>query len=274
MPTVASKRQGAPVPQSLEDFFQKALAREKEDRFQSAQEFVDAMLDAVADVPPEELDALPTNSAPEVGNGSKPSQYSVSKPGRSSPSPARSRPGAPQRTPRSDAPLVPQRAQSLAKDTPRGLSGRKIALVAVPLVLIAAGGAAVALRPSTPVEPLALVAEVKKEPASAAPAVNSMLRVLVRSTPAGAAVFDGDVQIGTTPFERQLRRDVHELIFRLPAHQDLKRKLDFNGVMSDSQEVSVVLEPVKAAPAEPSRSSRPAKQGKSKSKGDAVPIFE
>jgi serine/threonine protein kinase len=330
-PTVAAKRQGAPVPQALEDFFQKALAREKEDRFQSAQEFVDAMLDAVEGLSAEELDALPTNSVGEAGSGSRPSQRSVSKPGRSSPSNSRARSPAPaaartggsqpsaarggsqpsaarsaQPASRGSQPsspssarsgngaasgarqgtpaprpgaLTPHRTESLAENTQSGSSGKKIALVAIPLALIAAGGAFVVLRPSAPAEAPPPVVEVKKDPAPeqkpAEPAVNSMILVQIRSTPSGASVFDGDVQIGTTPFDRQLRRnEIHELTFRLPEHQALKRKLDFNGVLSDAQEVSVTLEPVKTAPAEPSRSSRPSKQGKEKDKDDSVPIFE
>jgi serine/threonine-protein kinase len=337
-PTVAAKRQGAPIPQALEDFFQTALAREKEDRFQSAQEFIDAMLDAVADLSPEELDALPTGSAPEAGGSSRPGQRSVSRPGRSSPSSvARSRPAASaarggsqpsaargtgsrpsaaaqgsgsqpsaarasaprgsqpssvgaaragsgasparQRTPRPEAAPSPHNTQSLAEDTQSGSTGKKIALVAVPLLLIAAGGAFVMLRPATPVAPPPSVPSVKKEPVAepkaAAPARDEMIRVQLRSTPPGATVFDGDVQIGTTPTDRQLRRDqLHELTFRLAAHQTVKRKLDLQGVMSDSEEVNVTLEPVKAAPApEPSRPSRPAKQGKD-DKDDSVPIFE
>ncbi|QRN93290.1 serine/threonine protein kinase [Archangium violaceum] len=323
-PTVAAKRQGAPVPPAVEEFFQRALAREKEDRFQSAQEFLDAMLDAVADLSPEELDALPTGSAPDAGGGSRPSQRSVSKPGRSSPSGARSRPpggpargtsqqsavrgsqpsvargaqaaargsqssvaggprgngsgGSPsaprQRTPRPEAPApARQPPPPTGEETQPGSSFGvgKVALVAVPLLLIAAGGAFVVLRPATPVEAPPPTAEVKKP---AAPAVDSMLLVQLRSTPAGAAVFVGDVQIGTTPLDRRLRRDeVHELTFRLADHQDVKRKLDFTGVMSDSQEVSVSLEPVKTAPSEP-RPSRPARPAKEKDKDDSVPIFE
>ncbi|WP_257446856.1 serine/threonine protein kinase [Archangium lipolyticum] len=321
-PTVAAKRQGAPVSQAIEEFFQKALAREKEDRFQSAQEFIEAMLDAVADLSPEELDALPTGSAPDAGGGSRPSQRSVSKPGRSSPSGARSRPpgaargtsqqsavrgsqpsaargsqaaargsqssvaagprgngsgGSPaaarQRTPRPPEAPPPQQPHPAGEVTEPGTSSGlgKVALVAVPLLLIAAGGAFVVLRPATPVEAPPPTAEVKKP---SAPAVDSMILVQLRSTPAGAAVFVGDVQIGTTPLDRQLRRDeVHELTFRLAEHQDARRKLDFNGVMSDSQEVSVSLEPVKTAPAEP-RPSRSVKPAKEKDRDDSVPIFE
>ncbi|MFE8598138.1 serine/threonine protein kinase [Archangium violaceum] len=329
-PTVASKRQGAPVPQALEEFVAKALAREKEDRFQNAQEFIDAMLDAVADLSPAELDALPTNSVPEAGSSSKssragssskPGQRSVSKPGRSSPSQSRSRPGAPAarvgsqpsaaraapsvargsqpssaaparagtgsasaarpRPPRPEAAApapapAPHSNHSVTEDVPRGSMGRKIAFVALPLLLIATGAAVVALRPATPAEPPpAPVAEMKPAPKPAAPVVDDMILVRIRSAPEGATVFAGDVQIGTAPLERRLRRDeVHELTFQLAGHQELKRKLDFNGVVADAETVSVTLEPVKAEPvAEPSRPSRPTKQGRD-NKDDSVPIFE
>ncbi|WNG58413.1 protein kinase [Archangium gephyra] len=327
-PTVASKRQGAPVSQALEEFVAKALAREKEDRYQNAQEFIDAMLDAVADLSPAELDALPTNSVPEAGSSSKssragssskPGQRSVSKPGRSSPSQSRSRPGAPAaragsqpsaaraapsaargsqpssaaparagsgsasaarpRPPRPEAAApapVPHPNHSVTEDVPRGSMGRKIAFVALPLLLIATGAAVVALRPNTPAEPPpAPVAEMKPAPKPAAPVVDDMILVRIRSAPEGATVFAGDVQIGTAPLERRLRRDeVHELTFQLAGHQDLKRKLDFNGVVADAETVSVTLEPVKAEPvAEPSRPSRPTKQSRD-NKDDSVPIFE
>ena len=332
-PSLAAKRQGAPVSQALEDFFQKALAREKEDRFQGAQEFIDAMLDAVADLSPEELDALPTGSVAEAAASSKPGQRSVSKPGRSSPSSAaRSKPasgamarsgsqpsaaraggsqpsaarpaarnsqpsspsaarggsgsvsGARPKSPRPEAAAqapVRHHTQSLSERPQPGSLGKKIAFVAVPLLLLGAGGAFVALRPSAPPPPP--VVEVKKDPAPAPkPAtvvstVNSTIQVQLRSTPPGATIFDGDVQIGTTPQPLQLNRSgVHQLTFRLAGHQDVTRKLDFSGVLADSQDVDVTLEPVKAATAEPSRPSRPSRpQPKEKEKEkDDISAFE
>jgi len=330
-PTVAAKRQGAPVPEALEEFFQKALAREKEDRFQNAQEFIDTLMDAVADATEQELDAVPANSVPEPGGGSKPSQRSVSRPGRSSPSavraraPARSgapvpvsrsggsqpsgvrpspaasratpgsgasRPGsagsasgARQKTPRPQTPRPPP-DEAVAEARGSG-SGKKIALVAVPLVLFAAGGALVAMRPSPPETTAPSRVEMKArpataptstatpQPAQAAPVDNDVL-VHIRSTPPGAAVFIGDAQIGTTPTERRLNRDeLVELTFRMASHQEHKRKLDFRGSVSGEQEVNVTLHPaVKSAPApEPSRPSRPAARP-AKEKDDSITIFE
>lgn len=320
-PTVAAKRQGAPVPQALEDFFQQALAREKEDRYQSAQEFIDAMLDAVADATPAQLDAVPTNSAPEAGSSSKPGQRSVSRPGRSSPSSAKGRapsgPGRGSSQPSgvratasraalpsnnaarasgsaSQSGVRPKTAARPAlaqppppepeEELPRGWSIKKIMFAVVPLVLLLAGGAVVALRPSTPEAPPAAptpVAETHKAPAATPPpppaaADNTLLLVQFTSTPPGAAVFEGDVQLGTTPLNRKLRRDqVHELSFRLGGFQEERRKLDFNGVVSDSQPIAVTLQPVKVAPPpESSRPSRPSKPAGKDPKDDSVPIFE
>ncbi|ATB32959.1 serine/threonine protein kinase [Melittangium boletus] len=326
-PTVAAKRQGAPVPKALEEFFQKALAREKEDRFQSAQEFIDAMMDAVDDATPQELDAVPANSAPEAGGGSKPSQRSVSRSGRSSPSAARaraparsgapvpvsrsggsqpsgvrpssaapraaqgsgtSRPGsggsasgARQKTPRPQAP-APQTPPPEAVEEARGSnSGKKLMLVAVPLLLFAVGGALVAMRPTPPENTAPSRVEMKTRPTPAptppqpAP-VDTNILVHIRSTPAGAAVFIGDAQIGTTPTERRLHRDeLVELTFRMASHQEHKRKLDFRGTLSSEQEVNVTLVPVvKPAPApEPARPSRPAARP-AKEKDDSITIFE
>jgi serine/threonine-protein kinase len=157
--------------------------------------------------------------------------------------------------------------------------GKKIAFVAVPLLLIGAGGAFVAMRPSAPPPP-APVVEVKKEPVAAvtkptASTVDSEILVQLRSTPSGATIFIDDVQIGTTPTERRLNRaQVHQLTFQLAEHQEVKRKLNFSGVVADSQEVSVTLEPVKAAASEPSRRpSRPQPREKEKEKDD-ISAFE
>ncbi|HLM48120.1 MAG TPA: serine/threonine-protein kinase, partial [Myxococcaceae bacterium] len=178
-PTVAAKRQGAPVPPALDAFMQKGLAREKEDRFQSAEEFIEAMLDAVADLSPEQLDARPSGGAAgnERGTGSKPSGVSgarkgsassarpskpsgnspargstpsnivVAKGGSGSAPSTRSRPSA--AIPRTPAPVAPP-----PPEPPAGMSaGKKALLVGVPLLLIVAGGAVLALKPSEQVAP-------------------------------------------------------------------------------------------------------------------------
>ncbi|OJH39049.1 protein kinase [Cystobacter ferrugineus] len=318
VPTVASKRQGAPVPQALEEFFQIALAAEKEDRFQSAEEFIDAMLEAVAPLSAQQLDELPTNSSPEAAGGgskSKASQRSGSR-SRSSASAVRPRTGSGARSgtppgtrggqpsavrsaapgsrqpstvggggsrvgatspgmrPRTNAP----RAAPAPEEVPFKWSVKKISIAVASLVLFATAGAVVALRPSSKPAPAAPVAG-KSQPATPRaaaprPADNGLLLVHIRSTPAGASVFDGDVQIGTTPLDRQLPRgQVRELTFRMAQHEESKLKLDFTGVVSDSQDVSVTMTPLKAAAAEPARPTRAARPSK-ETRDDSVPIFE
>ncbi len=182
VPPVNSKRQGAPVPAAVDAFMQKGLAREKEDRFQSAEEFIEAMLDAVADLTPEQLDARPSGgatgregggsgsrpsvsgaaarkgagsassarpsrpSAASPARGSVPSNVVVSKSGAgSAPSASRPRPpgsGTSQRAPVA-APPPP------APPPPEGMSpGKKVALVSIPVLLLAAGAAVIFIKGS------------------------------------------------------------------------------------------------------------------------------
>ncbi|WP_051256598.1 serine/threonine protein kinase [Cystobacter fuscus] len=321
VPTVASKRQGAPVPPALEEFFQIALAPEKEDRYQSAEEFIEAMMEAVAPLSAQQLDALPTNSSPEAAGGgsrSKAGQRSGSR-SRSSASAVRPKPGSGARSgtpasgsragqpsavrnaapgsrqpsivgggvsrvgatspgmrPRTNAPrAAPPPAP---EEVPFKWSVKKISIAVASLVLFATAGAVVALRPK-PAPAAADPVAVKSQPAAPRaaaprPADNGMLLVHIRSTPVGASVFDGDVQIGTTPLDRQLPRgQVRELTFRMAQYEERKLKLDFTGVVSDSQDVSVTMTPVKAAAVEPARPTRAARSGK-ETRDDSVPIFE
>ncbi len=176
VPAINSKRQGAPVPDALDAFMQKGLAREKEDRFQSADEWIEAMKEAVAGLSDGELDARPTGGVPgreAGGSGSRPSASgaprkaagsggsgrSPSKPapsgrgagpsnnivvakgaGGSSPSASKPKTGsAPSLRSPSSPPLAPP--------PPQGMStGKKAALVGIPLLLLAAGGAAVMMK--------------------------------------------------------------------------------------------------------------------------------
>ncbi|MBZ4423128.1 protein kinase [Myxococcus sp. RHST-1-4] len=306
VPAVNSKRQGAPVPASLDAFFKKALSPEKEDRYQNAQEFVDAMLDAVADLSPEELDALPSGGsassgaergsgsrpgsrpgrpnggsgsgvrasragAPAAGRGSTPSNVVVARGAAGSgSSPSRARPAAPRAAPPPPAP----------PPAPEGMStGKKVALVAVPLVLLGVGAAVVlgggARQEQPPTTEVRSGAPSTKPTAVAgantgtAPAAQ-VVKVAINSNPAGAAILlGGNRQVGTTPVTLELPRDkTHELTFELAGHQKVTRTLDFSLMAGDTQNVDVTLEPVRAAA--PSRPAKPQKQGG----GQDISIFE
>ncbi|MCY1014293.1 serine/threonine-protein kinase [Pyxidicoccus sp. MSG2] len=311
VPAVNSKRQGAPVPAALDAFFKKALSPEKEDRYQNAQEFIDAMQDSIADLSPEELEAMPSGgvssgahergsgsrasasraggrpgsgsgsgvraarAAPAAGRGSTPSNVVVARsqaaaPGSGS-SPSRARPAAP--APRA-APAPPP-----PPPAPEGMStGKKVALVAVPLVLLGIGAAVVlgtsgGGTPQTPVAPIDAPA-TKPGPVAAgntgtAATASKNIIVTLNSTPSGATIYEGEEMLGTTPIKLELPRDkVYALRFRLDGHKDVERTLNFSRIAGDSQSVDVTLEPVRTAT--PSRPAKPAKQGG----GQDISVFE
>lgn len=292
VPPVNSKRQGAPVPVALDAFFKKALAPEKDDRYQNAQEFIDAMLDSVVDASPEQFDAMPSGGASsgvsERGSGSRHGSRAGRPSGSGSGVRSASRVGA--APGRGSTPSSVQVARSqvgnaggntsasrvrAAKaaptpppppDEPEGMStGKKIAFIAVPLVLLGIGGAVVLGSQGNSRTPAAQVVEVARDKPEAktgntaqAPqaATAQTLRVKFNSTPPGAAIFEGDEQIGTTPIELMLPRDKsHQLSFRLANHKSEERSLNFSRVAGDSQTVDVTLDPVRAAP--PSRPKPP-----------------
>ncbi|MDC0707263.1 serine/threonine-protein kinase [Stigmatella sp. ncwal1] len=174
VPAVNSKRQGAPVPPSIDAFMQKGLAREKEDRFQSAEEFIEEMLEAVEDLSPEEMDALPSGGATGRDSSSS-SKPSISKPRRAgspvgSSSVRSSRPssGASSRSPNvivakgSSGTPSSNRSKSAGGTSQRPASARsedrstapeegmsvakKAALVGIPVLLLAAGLGVVAVK--------------------------------------------------------------------------------------------------------------------------------
>ncbi|QSQ15208.1 serine/threonine protein kinase [Myxococcus landrumensis] len=308
VPPVNSKRQGAPVPVALDAFFKKALSPEKDDRYQNAQEFIDAMLDTVIDASPEQLDAMPSGGASsgvsERGSGSRHGSRAGRPGGSGSGVRSASRVGA--GPGRGSTPSNVQVARSqvgnaggntsasrvragAAKaapppaplpEEPEGMStGKKIAFIAVPLVLLGVGGAVVlGSKGDTKAPTTQQVVEVARdnpetklgttghEAQAAAP---QTLRVKFNSTPPGAAIFEGEEQIGTTPIELMLPRDKsHQLSFRLANHKSEERSLNFSRVAGDSQTVDVTLEAVRTA--SPSR-PKPPRSGNS---GSDITVFE
>ncbi|MCE9671487.1 protein kinase [Myxococcus stipitatus] len=312
VPAVNTKRQGAPVPAALDAFFKKALAPEKDDRFQSAQEFIDAMLDTVADLTPEQLDAMPSGGATsgvnERGSGSRPG----SRAGRPVGSGSGVRPRAATSAGRGSTPsnIVVARSQAGAavggsgsqsrvrppaprgatpapppppppEPEPTGMStGKKVALVAVPLVLLGIGAAVVFGGGGSGPQPIPpRVVEVAPdkpaqhpaEPSTTASTGNtapSALVVTFNTTPPGAAIFEGDEQLGTTPIKLEMPRDKsHLLSFRLAGHKSEERTLNFSRVAGDTQTVDVTLEPIRAA-------APPKPKGKPAPSGPEINVFE
>ncbi|NTX13543.1 protein kinase [Myxococcus sp. CA056] len=301
VPAVNSKRQGAPVPAALDAFFRKALSPEKEDRYQSAQELIDAMMESVEDVSAEQFDAMPSGGSSsgvnERGSGSRASGSRAGRPGAGSGSGvrssrvgaspgrgstpsnvviARSQAGAPGGSGSSPSRVRPPPGRAAATPPPpppepEGMStGKKVAFVAVPLVLLGIGAAVVlGGGQGGSKQPATQVVEVPRDrptsPSGATTPVDATpqaLRVKFNSTPSGAAIYEGEEQIGTTPIELMLPREKsHQLSFRLANHKSEERSLNFSRVAGDSQTVDVTLEPIRAATPPKPKPPRPANTG-------------
>ncbi|NTX67608.1 protein kinase [Myxococcus sp. CA051A] len=301
VPAVNSKRQGAPVPAALDAFFRKALSPEKEDRYQSAQELIDAMMESVEDVSAEQFDAMPSGGSSsgvnERGSGSRASGSRAGRPGAGSGSGvrssrvgaspgrgstpsnvviARSQAGAPGGSGSSPSRVRPPLGRAAATPPPpppepEGMStGKKVAFVAVPLVLLGIGAAVVlGGGQGGSKQPATQVVEVPRDrptsPSGATTPVDATpqaLRVKFNSTPSGAAIYEGEEQIGTTPIELMLPREKsHQLSFRLANHKSEERSLNFSRVAGDSQTVDVTLEPIRAATPPKPKAPRPANTG-------------
>lgn len=296
-PTIASKRPGAPVPKALEDFMQKGLAREKEDRFQSSEEFIEALLEAVSDASPDVLDARPAGADPrEVSTPSK-----ARGSGSSSQSGARKPGSAPGRGSQPSNIVVSRSVveKGSARGAPAGSArptttmpapppepssgkGLKIALVVVPLLLLCGVGAFVALRPSekpappVPVSPTtattaATTTPPKPDPQPAAPQPAANVRVSFKSEPEGASIYEGDSQIGTTPTELMLPRDkVHNLKFRKAGYVEIEKTLNLSLLAADTETVNVVLQAARPTDS----GTRPNRNRPNKPKDNDITVFE
>jgi serine/threonine-protein kinase len=240
VPPVATYRQGAPVPEAIDRFIRKGLRPDKEERFQSADEFIQALLAATAGVPDAVLDAVPSFSAEsskESGSGSsgdsRKGSQSRSRPASRSVS-AVSKPipkSAPSQADVSPAPAPP------APRPPTKAGGLGL-LVGFAAVLVVGLGAAVvwkrmskgAPEPLPPTEhgpssPTKLGVGPPK-PAGVQPAAPVKVTVTLKTKPSGAEVLENGVVIGTTPLTTAFEQGVtRTLTFRLAEHRDLEKSL-------------------------------------------------
>lgn len=295
LPAVSTKRQGAPVPKAIEELLRKALHKDKEGRHQSADEFMDDLHGSLRGVSDEVLDAMPTGGNggnKETGSGSesrgrgspgksKRGSSPSSRSGRGpsnvvvAPDLAITRPGVKVTAPESPA------ARGY---TPRGdegpSMGKKLALLAIPVVLFVAGGAVmVGLRKdagaaqATPPPVTTQVISVDP-PKAQKPAEVS---VKLTSTPPGASVFQGDSYFGTTPMDLRLTRELHVLTFKLEGYTQVTRNLELGKIADDRSNVDVALDPLAAKSTPPPGTGKTGpgkKKPPSNDQGSGIPVFE
>lgn len=235
VPPVATYRQGAPVPDAVDRFIAKGLKPEKEERFQSADEFIRALLAAVAGVPDAVLDAAPAfvpDASKNAGSGSSSaSRKSASRPGSRSVS-AVSKPIP--RSASSKVEVAPSLAAAAAPPVSRGPPMG--ALIGGALALVLLIGAAVAWKltrpaptqPPAPV-PVALppkVPDLAPPGPSPTPATPTTVQLTLKTKPAGAEVLEDGVLIGKTPLTAAFDKGAtRTLTFRLADYRDLEKSL-------------------------------------------------
>ncbi|SET02418.1 serine/threonine protein kinase [Stigmatella erecta] len=250
VPAVNSKRQGAPVPPSVDAFMQKGLAREKEDRFQSAEEFIEEMLDAVEGLSNEELDAAPSGGATgrENSSGSKPSVSKPRKPGSpvGSSGARASRPssGASGRSPNvivakgSSGTPSSNRSRSSGGASPRSAPGRagerapapegmplakKAAWVGLPAILLLAGLGVVAVKmrgqDKAPARPQQAERALAEAPRPSEPPAQAATEVLPPAAPSSTVL----VKCNTTPDGAAIFNEQDEQIGTTPGMLALPR---------------------------------------------------
>jgi len=290
LPPVNSKRQGAPIPKATEEFLRKALGKEKEDRHQSAEEFMDALHASLGGVPDEVLDAVPAaGGSPnkETGSGSESrGRGSPNKSNRgSAPSSRSARPSNVVVSPDLDITRPGAKVASPPAGAGRSFRGdegpstaKKLALLAVPVALfVVGGGVMVAMRQdagtahAAPPPPNTQVISVDPPRAPRATEV----AVKLTTTPAGASVFQGDSYYGTTPLDLKLTRELHELTFKLDGYTATTRKLDLAKLADDRSTMDVALEPIAAKANPASGKGKGGKKGGSGTdQGKDIPVFE
>ena len=145
VPAVATLRQGAPVPEAIDELIRIGLKPEKEDRFQSVEEFLEAMQDALAGQPDEVLDAVPefnADAGPEKGSGASSASRKGSQASRSTRSVSAVKSRAVSRGGSSRVEVAPSLLQEPPAPAPAGVPRGIIVGAAVALLLIVGGGIA------------------------------------------------------------------------------------------------------------------------------------
>jgi serine/threonine-protein kinase len=242
VPPVSTYRQGAPVPKAVDEFIWKGLRPDKEERFQTAEDFVQSLHAAIAGTPDTLLDALPAftpASGGDAGSGSssasrksgsgsraRPASKSISAVSRPLPKASSSRVEV-------NDPSATRAEPGRGAEPPRaGLAlGAIVGLAAVVVVLI---GAAVVWKLSprpegAPLPPPPVADPPTAPPAQPSPAVEApaaAVKVTLRTTPEGAEVLEDDVVIGTTPLTLEWPRGkTRSLTFKATGHRELQKTL-------------------------------------------------
>ncbi|PZR17600.1 MAG: protein kinase [Archangium gephyra] len=274
VPPVATYRRGAPVPRAIDEFIVKGLRPEKEDRFQTCEDFIEALHAAMAGTPDSVLDAVP-QFTPEAPKDASSGSSSASRRGGTSASRARgpskgvsavskplprsgSRSGS--LVPHSPDTKQPSQSSSVVAQ-PTGIPlGAVVGGVGVLVLIIAVALAWKLTRtpevvpPPPNTEPV--IAKVEPTPPPKLDEPPALVKVTLKTSPEGAEVSEDGVMIGNTPLTIEWQRGAtRTLIFKRSGSRDLTKSLRAEG----EQTFEFNLEP-RASPAVPGKKPTPVKK--------------
>jgi serine/threonine protein kinase len=233
VPKVATYRVGAPVPELVDALIFKGLRPEKEERFQTAKEFVQALNDSVEGLSADELDAMPRavatssdSSSATSGSRNGPTSKAVTAVGRPLPRSSNSALG-PQETKEIPLTTIADPALPLRRSRRPLFFG-----IGALALLIAAGAGSQWLKPTA--APTSLVAMPAPTPELTEPLlaeqthdseqVAAKVQVSLETRPEGAEVFESGAFIGKTPLTlKWIKGGARTLILKLKGYRDLSR---------------------------------------------------
>ncbi|MFT3707530.1 MAG: serine/threonine-protein kinase [Archangium sp.] len=249
VPPISTYRKGAPVPKAIDEFMIKGLKPEKEDRFQTAEDFIQSLHAALAGTPDSVLDATPQftpdPNSKEAGSGSSSAsrKSSASKvPSKAISAVSKPLPKSASRVdppPRQSGQITPAQ-QGTGSGSQSGSVARPQGVPLGPLVAVVGGivvllGAAVAYKQFSK-KPEADTPPVVEQPIAkrtdpppgndSAPNKPTLLKVTIKSTPDGAEVSEGGVMIGNTPLTIDWEKGAtRTLTLKLSGHKEVSKTL-------------------------------------------------
>jgi serine/threonine-protein kinase len=277
VPPIATYRVGAPVPPALDEFVARGLMPEKDDRFQTADEFIANLQASVKGLTDAQLDAAPefvADASKDPGSGSSSASRKSSSASRSRP-PSKAVSAVSRALPKSSSSRIEvaeQTPPSMPSKAPPPKQGSSLVVivagVAAAVVLVGVGVAwkmtrgddkpAVVVVTSGPPVPV-------KPPVEPAPRVATTVKVTLTTTPAGAEVVEDKVMVGVTPLTLDWPRGTtRTLSFRLANYKPVEKVLR----PETDQALDFALESAKPAAGQPPVKPKPKKED------DGIGAFE
>ena len=218
VPPIYTHRIGAPVPAGVDAFIKKGMAVEKEDRFQSCEEFIAAMKASLSPLGPAELDAAPerTNPGRESATGS-----SGVKGGKKSKQPSSlSSPRVIKTETRVTAALPEVRATAKALPLNTKKPVPTLAVVAASLVALTGVGVWFTQRENETPHGVVAPGATGTDAVVESPSQPAKVQLVLSTTPSGASVSEEGTLLGKTPLTLEWNRDeAHRLLFELSGYE-------------------------------------------------------